>query len=96
EAWALGHIIFRNQQEVHDGLPSRPDDAPAIAALGPPGIGGFRCEFVVEDSTLPPDCRYVGRDRRRIREHLRVKHGWDLGLKGGRRSTTTAEEERSI
>ncbi|KAK1613506.1 hypothetical protein BDP81DRAFT_272572, partial [Colletotrichum phormii] len=54
------------------------------------------CEFVVEDSTLPPDYRYVGRDRRRIREHLRVKHGWDLGLKGGRRSTTTAEEERSI
>ncbi|KAK1633201.1 hypothetical protein BDP81DRAFT_452314 [Colletotrichum phormii] len=86
EAWALGHVIFRNQQEVHDGLPSRPDDAPAIAALGPPGIGGFRCEFVVEDS----------RDRRRIREYLRVKHGWDLGLKGGRRSTTTAEEERSI
>ncbi|KAK1613483.1 hypothetical protein BDP81DRAFT_277737, partial [Colletotrichum phormii] len=64
-------------QEVYDGLLSRPDDAPAIVTLGP------LCEFVVEDSTLPPDCRYVGRDRRRIREHLRVKHGWDLGLKGG-------------
>ncbi|KAH7248448.1 hypothetical protein B0J15DRAFT_362517, partial [Fusarium solani] len=46
-------------------------------------------------STTEPDCRFVDADLRRIREHLKAEHQWDLELKGGRRSATTAEEERN-
>jgi hypothetical protein len=34
-------------------------------------------------------CRFVGSDTRRIREHLKHEHGWDLGLKRGKTSATT-------
>ena len=95
QEWASKHKIFESQQEVHDNLPPRPDNAPPITALGPPGTGGIRCEFVPEHSTCQPDCPYVGKDLRRIREHLGVKHHWSLDLKGGRRSAAVAEEERS-
>jgi hypothetical protein len=37
----------------------------------------------------------VGTELRQIREHLRVKHNWDMELKGGRRSAAMTEEERS-
>jgi hypothetical protein len=37
----------------------------------------------------------VGAELRRIREHLRVKHDWDMELKGGRRSAAMTDEERS-
>ncbi|KAI3567776.1 hypothetical protein IWW34DRAFT_585346, partial [Fusarium oxysporum f. sp. albedinis] len=72
--WASKHKIFKSQQEVYDNLPPRPDNAPPITDLGPPGIRGIRCEFVPEHSTYQPDCLYVGKDLRRIREHLGVKY----------------------
>ncbi|KAF4336645.1 telomere-associated helicase [Fusarium beomiforme] len=104
ELWLRGNksrcifalMIFESQQEVQDNLPPRPDDAPPIAALGPPGAGGIRCEFIPERSTSSQsDCPYVGTELRRIREHLRIKHNWDMELKGGRRSAAMTEEERS-
>ncbi|WKT54486.1 Helicase superfamily 1/2, ATP-binding domain [Fusarium oxysporum f. sp. vasinfectum] len=96
QEWASKHDIFEGQLEAHDNLPPRPDDAPPIAALGPPGTGGIRCEFIPERSTSSrPNCPYVGAELRRIREHLRVKHDWDMELKGGRRSAAMTDEERS-
>ncbi|KAH7247620.1 uncharacterized protein BKA55DRAFT_478612, partial [Fusarium redolens] len=82
QQWASNHEIFQSQQEAHDNLPPRPDHAPPIAGLGPPGTGAIRCEFIPEQSISQPNCRYVGTDLRRIREHLRVIHNWDLELKG--------------
>ncbi|KAI3561796.1 hypothetical protein IWW34DRAFT_839405 [Fusarium oxysporum f. sp. albedinis] len=56
----------------------------------------FHCEFIPERSTSSrPNCPYVGAELRRIREHLRVKHDWDMELKGGRRSAAMTDEERS-
>ncbi|KAI3571763.1 hypothetical protein IWW34DRAFT_585304, partial [Fusarium oxysporum f. sp. albedinis] len=56
----------------------------------------IRCEFIPERSTSSrSNCPYVGTELRRIREHLRVKHDWDMELKGGRRSAATTDEERS-
>jgi hypothetical protein len=83
QEWTSKHKVFESQQEVHDNLPPRPDDAPPIAALGPPGTGAIRYEFIPEQSTSRPDCRYVGTDLRRIREHLRVEHNWDLWWDSG-------------
>lgn len=91
----IKYEVFQNQQEAYENLPPRPDHAPPIAGLGPPSTGGIRCEFVTERSTSPPNCRYVGTELRRIREHLKIEHQWDLDLKGGRRFAATAEEERS-
>ncbi|KAG4279191.1 hypothetical protein FPRO04_13665, partial [Fusarium proliferatum] len=96
QEWASKHDVFEGQVEAHVNLPPRPDDAPPIAALGPPGTGGIRCEFIPERSTSSrPNCPYVGAELRRIREHLRVKHDWDMELKGGRRSAAMTDEERS-
>ncbi|RKK77507.1 hypothetical protein BFJ71_g16731 [Fusarium oxysporum] len=96
QEWASKHDIFEGQLEAHANLPPRPDDAPPIAALGPPGTGGIRCEFIPERSTSSrPNCPYVGAELRRIREHLRVKHDWEMELKGGRRSAAMTDEERS-
>ncbi|KAI3573861.1 hypothetical protein IWW34DRAFT_810134 [Fusarium oxysporum f. sp. albedinis] len=50
---------------------------------GPPKTGGFRCTFIVENEGETSMCRFVGSDTRRIREHLKHEHGWDLGLKPG-------------
>ncbi|KAK2684854.1 hypothetical protein QWA68_016130 [Fusarium oxysporum] len=96
QEWASKHDIFERQLEAHVNLPPRPDNAPPIAALGPPGTGGIRCEFIPEQSTSSQsDCPYVGTELRRIREHLRVKHNWDMELKGERRSAAMTDEERS-
>ncbi|KAJ9419837.1 hypothetical protein QL093DRAFT_1973925, partial [Fusarium oxysporum] len=96
QEWASKHDIFEGQLEAHVNLPPRPDDAPPIAALGPLGTGGIRCEFIPEQSTSSrSNCPYVGTELRRIREHLRVKHDWDMELKGGRRSAAMTDEERS-
>ncbi|KAF4446763.1 hypothetical protein F53441_9623 [Fusarium austroafricanum] len=96
QEWASKHDIFEGQLEAHDNLPPRPDDAPPIAALGPPGTGGIRCEFIPERSTSSQsNCPYVGTELRRIREHLRTKHNWDMELKAGRRSAAMTDEERS-
>ncbi|WKT53675.1 hypothetical protein QSH57_004259 [Fusarium oxysporum f. sp. vasinfectum] len=96
QEWASKHDIFEGQLEAHANLPPRPDDALPIAALGLPGTGGIRCEFIPERSTSSrPNCPYVGTELRRIREHLRVKHDWDMELKGGRRSAAMTDEERS-
>ena len=96
QEWASKCDIFEAQVEAHVNLPPRPDDAPPIVALGPPGTGGIRCEFIPEQSTLSQsDCPYVGAELRRIREHLRVKHNWDMELKGGRRSAAVTDKERS-
>ncbi|KAM5359125.1 hypothetical protein ACJA88_015209 [Fusarium oxysporum] len=96
QEWASKHDVFEGQVEAHVNLPPRPDDAPPIAALGPPGTGGIRCEFIPERSTSSrSNCPYVGTELRRIREHLRVKHEWDMELKGGRRSAAITDEERS-
>jgi hypothetical protein len=79
--------VIQGQQEIRDSLPLIPDTAPPIAVLGPPNQGGFRC-------TLQQGCRFVGPDRRRTRQHWK-RDGRVSGLKGGRRSTATAEQERS-
>ncbi|KAH7459138.1 hypothetical protein FOMA001_g20251 [Fusarium oxysporum f. sp. matthiolae] len=42
QEWASKHDVFEGQVEAHVNLPPRPDDAPPIAALGPPGTGGIR------------------------------------------------------
>jgi hypothetical protein len=51
QEWASKHEVFEGQLEAHVNLPPRPDNAPPIAALGPPGIGGIRCEFILVQST---------------------------------------------
>jgi hypothetical protein len=82
QQWASKHDVFEGQLEAHVNLPPRPDDAPPITALGPPGTGGIRCEFIPERSTSSrSNCPYVGTELRRIREHLRVKHDWDMELR---------------
>ncbi|KAH7190964.1 hypothetical protein BKA60DRAFT_433214, partial [Fusarium oxysporum] len=78
---------------IHNNLLLRPDNALPSIALGPRVTGGIRCEFIPEQSTSSQsDCPYVGTELRRIREHLRVKHDWDMELKGGRRSAAMTEE----
>lgn len=95
QKWASKIDIIQDQQEIHDSLLLVPDGTLLIAALGRPKTGGFRCTFVSEDSTTVSTCRYVGTSLKRIRQHLKDEHEWDLELKAGRRSAAMAEQERS-
>lgn len=74
-AWASELSIINDNTELH-GLPYLPDNTPPIAVLGEPHTGGYRCTFSTESGNTYP-CRFVGSDLKRIREHLREKHGWD-------------------
>jgi hypothetical protein len=80
--------LIKYNQEI-SGLPLPPDDTPAIEVLGPPKTEGFRCTFIAENEGGTSMCRFVGSDRRRIREDLKHEHGWDLGLKRGKASAVT-------
>ncbi|KAJ9412455.1 hypothetical protein QL093DRAFT_2090830 [Fusarium oxysporum] len=96
QEWASKRDIFQGQLEAHVNVPPRPDDAPPIAASGLPGTGGIRYKFIPERSiSSQSNCLYVGTELRRIREHLRVKHKWDIELKGGYRLAAMTDKERS-
>ncbi|KAJ3453241.1 hypothetical protein MRS44_018896 [Fusarium solani] len=82
--WANTLDLVDGEDEIL-ALPSIPDDSPPIEALGNPKSGGFRCTFTA-------DCRAIGADKRRIREHLSKTHGVDLSAKPGPRPAGTAEE----
>ncbi|EGU72775.1 hypothetical protein FOXB_16716, partial [Fusarium oxysporum f. sp. conglutinans Fo5176] len=91
QEWASQLELINDNQEI-SGLPLPPDDTPAIEVLGPPKTGGFRCTFKVKNEGGTLTCRFVGSDKRRIREHLKHEHGWDLGLKRGKASAATNNE----
>ncbi|KAI8410893.1 hypothetical protein FOFC_07487 [Fusarium oxysporum] len=88
QEWASQLELINDNQKI-SGLPLPPDDTPAIEVLGPPKTGGFRCTFKVKNEGGTLTCRFVGSDKRRIWEHLKHEHGWDLGLKGGKASAAT-------
>jgi hypothetical protein len=88
QEWASQLELINDNQEI-SRLQLPPDDKLAIEVLGPPRTGGFRCTFIVENEGGTPICRFVGSDTRRIREHLKHEHGWDMGLKPGRVSAAT-------
>ncbi|EXK77216.1 hypothetical protein FOQG_18067 [Fusarium oxysporum f. sp. raphani 54005] len=91
QEWASQLELINDNQEI-SGLRLPPDDTPAIEVLGPPKTGGFRCTFKVKNEGGTLTCRFVGSDKRRIREHLKHEHGWDLGLKRGKASAATNNE----
>jgi hypothetical protein len=88
QEWASQLELINDNREI-SGLPLLPDDTPAIDVLGPPKTGGFRCTFIVENEGGTSMCRFVGSDTRRIREHSKHEHGWDLGLKPGKTPAAT-------
>ncbi|KAJ3455139.1 hypothetical protein MRS44_013739 [Fusarium solani] len=79
QKWASKIGIIQDQQEIHDSLPLVPDGTPPNCCIG----------------TTVSTCRYVGTSLKRIRQHLKDEHEWDLKLKAGRRSAAMAEQERS-
>ncbi|KAH7231629.1 uncharacterized protein BKA55DRAFT_712855, partial [Fusarium redolens] len=95
QEWASQLELINGNREISE-LPLLPDDTPAIDVLGPPKTGGFRCTFIVENEEGKSMCRFVGSDTRRIREHSKHEHGWDLGLKPGKApaATNNGHDER--
>jgi hypothetical protein len=87
--WGSTLDIINDNVEL-DKLPFLPEDSLPIVILGQPHTGGFRCTLSAGSGDA---CRFVGSGRRRIREHLREKHGWDEQVKPGRRSTATLDLE---
>ncbi|KAL6401748.1 hypothetical protein AUP68_14200 [Ilyonectria robusta] len=87
QEWAAKLDIIREQDGILE-IPVLPDTDAPIEALGKPKPGGFRC-------AATPNCRFVGSNLKRIREHLRDTHEWNQKLKGGRRSAAQAEEEQA-
>ncbi|KAF4995459.1 hypothetical protein FDECE_12796 [Fusarium decemcellulare] len=76
-SWAQTLDLIDGDDDIL-ALPPIPDDIMPIEALGKPRSGGSRCTFTV-------DCRFVGADSRRRREHLSKVHGVALDPKPGPR-----------
>ncbi|KAJ3455643.1 hypothetical protein MRS44_017125 [Fusarium solani] len=79
QKWASKIDIIQDQQEIHDSLPLVPDGTPPNCCI----------------STTVSTCRYMGTSLKRIRQHLKDEHEWNLELKASRRSAAMAEQERS-
>ena len=74
--WAEGLDVISGLDDI-GRLTAPLDTSDAIPYLQEPKLDGIRCAFV-------DDCRFVGANMRRVREHLKSVHQWEEGTLGGR------------